>query len=84
MRKSEKYQGPPSGYMFFPVAIETLGTFGPKSLGLLKELGRRIVAVSGEPKSTKYFCFSSYQWQFSGEIAYLYLVVYNNLLFFLC
>ena len=58
MRKGEKYQGLPSGYMFSPVVIETLGAFGPQSLGLLKELGSRIAAVSLEPKSTEYL----FQW----------------------
>ena len=53
-RKSEKYRGLPPGHMFSPIAIETLGAIGPKSLALLKEFGRRIRAESGEPKSTEY------------------------------
>ena len=53
-RKSDKYRCLPPGYMFSPIAIETLGAIGPKSLALLKELGRRIAAESGEPKSTEY------------------------------
>ena len=40
--------------MFSSIAIETLGAIGLKSMALLKELGRRIRLVSGEPKSTKY------------------------------
>ena len=53
-RKSEKYQGIPPGHMFSPIAIETLGAIGPKSLALLKDLGRRIRSELGEPKSTEY------------------------------
>ena len=53
-RKSEKYRGLPPGHMFSPIAIETLGAIGPKSLALLKEFRRRIRAESGEPKSTEY------------------------------
>ena len=40
--------------MFSPIAIETLGAIGPKSLALLKDLGRRIRSELGEPKSTEY------------------------------
>ena len=36
------------------IAIETLGAIGPKSLALLKDLGRRIRSELGEPKSTEY------------------------------
>jgi len=53
-RKSEKYRGLPSGHIFSPVAIESLGAIGPKSLTLLRELGRRISLESGDPKSTEY------------------------------
>ena len=53
-RKSEKYRGLPPGHMFSPIAIETLGAIGPKSLALLKDLGRRIRSELGEPKSTEY------------------------------
>ena len=37
-----------------PVAIETLGAIGPKSMVFLRELGRRIRAVTDEPKSADY------------------------------
>ena len=53
-RKCKKYMGLPPGHFFSPVAIETLGAIGPKSLALLKELGRRIRAETGEPKSREY------------------------------
>ena len=53
-RKSEKYRGLPPGHMFSPIAIETLGAIGPKSLPLLKDLGRRIRSELCEPKSTEY------------------------------
>ena len=53
-RKCEKYQGLPPGHTFTPVAIETLGAIGPKSMVFLRELGRRIRAVTDEPKSADY------------------------------
>ena len=53
-RKYEKYMGLPPGHFFSPVAIETLGAIGPKSLALLKELECRIRAETGEPKCREY------------------------------
>ena len=53
-RKCEKYQGLPPGHFFTPVAIETLGAIGPKSMVFLRDLGRRIRAATDEPKSTDY------------------------------
>ena len=53
-RKCEKYRGLPPGHVFTPVAIETLGAIGPRSLVFLKELGLRIRGETGEPKATEY------------------------------
>ena len=53
-RKCEKYQGFPPGHFFTPVAIETLGAIGLKSMVFLRDLGRRIRTVTDEPKSTDY------------------------------
>ena len=36
-------------YKFMPIAIETLGAFGARSLQFIKELGRRIKLQSGDP-----------------------------------
>ena len=53
-RKEQKYASLPPNHSFTPVAIETMGTFGPRSLAFVKELGRRIRRESGEDKSTQY------------------------------
>ena len=53
-RKQAKYANLSQGYSFTPVAIETLGAIGPKSLAFLKDLGRRIFQQSGESKATPY------------------------------
>ena len=53
-RKAENYQGLPPSHAFTPLAIETMGAVGPRSLAFLKDLGRRIAMESGEPKSTDY------------------------------
>jgi len=38
-------------YSFMPVAIETLGTWGPSALALCADIGRRLASVSGDPRS---------------------------------
>ena len=44
----------PSTHWFSPLAIETMGAMGPKSMALLREVGRRVATESGEPRSTDY------------------------------
>ena len=39
---------------FVPFTIKTLGVFGPKALSLLKDIGRRIKAETGEPRSFQF------------------------------
>ena len=53
-RKTEKYRGLPASYSFTPIAIETMGAIGPRSMAFLKALGRRIATESGEPRSTDF------------------------------
>ena len=50
-RKTEKHQGLPASYSFTPIAIETMGAIGPRSMAFLKALGRQIATESGEPRS---------------------------------
>ena len=40
--------------MFCPFAVETLGPFGEDALKLVKELGGRLHASSGESRSTSF------------------------------
>ena len=53
-RKEDKYRYLPSTHWFSPLAIETMGAMGPKSMALLREVGRRVAAETGEPRSTDY------------------------------
>ena len=52
--REAKYSSLGALHCFTPVAIETSGVFGPKSLLFVHELGRRIARVTGEVKSTNY------------------------------
>ena len=55
MRKIAKYSLLNSTlYSFMPVAIESLGTFGARSLKFIRDLGRRIALQSGDPLATTY------------------------------
>ena len=53
-RKAEKYSSLGVGYSFTPVAIETLGAMGKKSLAFLKDLGHRVRQHTGEVKAKAY------------------------------
>ena len=53
-RKVAKYNGLPVTHSFTPVAIETLGAIGPKSLVFLKELGWRARRQSGEERAASF------------------------------
>ena len=53
-RKKAKYSHLERSYCFIPVAVETLGVFGPEVRGMVKDLGRRIAHVTLEPLSTHY------------------------------
>jgi len=39
---------------FSPVAVETLGVWGPEAISLFGELGRRTAALTGEPRSAAF------------------------------
>ena len=41
-----------SGLFIMPVAVETLGSFAPMGLQFIKDLGKRIIEVNGDKRST--------------------------------
>ena len=49
-KKADKYSSLGVGYSFTPIAIETFGAMGKKTLSLLKELGHRVRRCTGEVK----------------------------------
>ena len=53
-KKITKYSLLSDRHEFFPVAIETLGTWGERGLAFINELGKRIAAVSGDNRSTAF------------------------------
>ena len=52
--KTQKYALLGSSHHFVPLAIEPSGMFGPEAMSFIKELGRRIRAETGEPRSLQF------------------------------
>ena len=52
--KTAKYKKLPRDYYFVPIAIETLGVWGPEGAALINSLGKLIQEKSGEKRSTFY------------------------------
>ena len=52
--KEEKYIGLLRTHEFAPIAVEASGVFGPRTLTLVKELGRKVRSQTGEEKATTY------------------------------
>ncbi len=53
-KKRIKYAHMEATHFFVPVAIETLGAFGPDARSFLKDLGNRLKASTHEPLSHYY------------------------------
>ena len=52
--KRIKYAGLVASHAFVPVAIETLGSWGPEASVLVSEIGRRLEMTQGEPRATSF------------------------------
>uniref|UniRef100_A0A1X7SD70 Uncharacterized protein n=1 Tax=Amphimedon queenslandica TaxID=400682 RepID=A0A1X7SD70_AMPQE len=54
LKKVSKYSTLPPSVCFVPVAIESLGTVGPRTGAFLRDLGRRISSYTGDKRATEY------------------------------
>src|SRR6267154_3532697 len=43
-----------NAYIFAPVAVETLGTWGESAANLCRDIGSRLAALSGDPRSHQF------------------------------
>ena len=57
-RKSTHYQELSRQYVVTPIAMETLGSWGPQTVKFIKDLGSRISEITGEKRSTSYLFLS--------------------------
>ena len=54
-KKRKKYSALSRAYIFTPIAVETLGTWGPEALDFANDVGRRLAAATGDPRSSAFF-----------------------------
>ena len=47
-RKIDKYKELTGRFVFYPVSVETLGSWGELSVKFIKDIGSRIAALTGE------------------------------------
>ena len=52
--KTSKYQSLGAMYRFTPIAVETIGALGEEASTFFRDLGRRITAVTTEPRSLQF------------------------------
>ena len=52
--KNTKYSDITSTHVFYPIAIETAGSWDTPATELIEELGRRITEATEDPKETTY------------------------------
>ena len=52
--KRDKYSELATSNDFVPIAVETMGAWGADALAITAELGGRIAALTGEPRSTSF------------------------------
>ena len=71
-RKEEKYRCLPPSHYFSPVAIETMGAVGPRSMALLRDMARCIAEETGESRARDFF-FSCYHRLCNDGIVHLCL-----------
>lgn len=55
LKKREKYRLLAERYIFEPIAIETTGVYGPSSLQLVKDIGRRVSNATGDVRQAAWF-----------------------------
>jgi len=53
-RKATKYMALSGRYIFTPVAVESLGALGEEAMTFFRDIGRRIAAVTAEPRSFQF------------------------------
>ena len=53
--KSLKYSALATTDVFVPLTFETLGVWGVEAVAFVAELGRRMTAVTGDPRETAFF-----------------------------
>ena len=53
-QKISKYKNLANDYCFVPIGIETFGSWGQEGHKLIKAIGKKVMEVTGEKRSTSY------------------------------
>jgi len=53
-KKRKKYLCLADNYLFTPIALETLGPWGPEAIKFISEVGRRLSVATGDQRSTSH------------------------------
>ncbi|CAH2240125.1 jg6379 [Pararge aegeria aegeria] len=53
--KKRKYENLDSSFIFVPFGVETLGPCGPEARALFKELSKKVIGSTGDPRAGSYF-----------------------------
>ena len=53
-QKSTKYTELAENYLFVPIGVETFGSWGTEGLKLIKAIGKKVIEVTGEKRSTSF------------------------------
>ena len=53
-KNMKKYSCLGNNYIFTPIALETLGPWGGEADNFVREVGRRLHSVTGDPRSTSF------------------------------
>ena len=53
-RNAKKYETLSKHYNFTPVAVETLGPWGPEAISFVSKMIRRLSTATGDPRSTAF------------------------------
>ncbi|CAH2235183.1 jg16171 [Pararge aegeria aegeria] len=51
VRAQHKYENLDSSFIFVPFGVETLGPWGPDARALFKELSKRVIESTGDPRA---------------------------------
>ena len=54
IQKTSKYTSLAENYIFVPVGVETFGSWGPEGSNLIKSIGKKVMDVTGEKRSTSF------------------------------
>ena len=54
VKKIKKYSALSTAFKFIPIAVETLGPWGPEAKAFVTELGKRLSTATGDPRSSAF------------------------------